>query len=115
MPHYSIFWQADARGHHGTGVDNHDTQANFDTAYLLDDGVDEANGEIIVPAVHVEELTTFPPVGKSNGEGTDMFAWSAADPAHDTGGSDGATVGADVTITVGVNQIETVRVDDALF
>ena len=81
----------------GVGPGSDDSHAGTDGPYLADDHADDdANGEIIVPSVYVEELTSFPPVGKSppfDGEDiADAFVWDAVGPAQGDSGSglDGA-------------------------
>lgn len=101
MPHYYNSWTRTHREHLGDGPGNDDSPAGTDGPYLANEYVDDnVNGEIIVPAVHVEELTTFPPVGKSppfDGEdAADSFVWDGVGPAQGDSGSGLVDVGLDL-------------------
>lgn len=132
MPHFTTF-SSKHYDYQGLDLDSHDRNANIETSYLLDDGVDEADGEIIVPDVYVEEIALLPPVGasarSSADDMVDTFVFDAAEPvsSDDEPGLPGVTiyldanldnaptVGAAQSVTVGAVQTQFVGVDDALF
>ena len=105
MPHFHLFASGSNHDYQGAGKDSHDRPANADTAYLLSDLADETHVEIIVPAVYVREITTFPPVGASTSSGgADTFIWDTAQPAQPESYLPGLTKYPDVKLSRGVHE-----------